>query len=356
MNINIISKRAINKHQVYDLVYEWEDDLASGFNAKIIKRPAYFFCYRIFSVPIKVINKILNKTISFDFLTTLMDDIWLKLFDTDTDRIYLRIDIFPVKEKYFQLARAKKKVIPWIIDFDKSVDIKNLENVYNEYLFVMVSSKNAVDYLKKNNCSLKIKYFPLFLPKKRAFIKGQFLNDKRYDLILPGRPNKTILKWLKVFSKEHSLFEYFTYSDIDNRNVYISNKGGVVPCKSRKQYLSLLKKCKIGIYSTQGVDGSIVSLDHITIKLFELISCGCLVIGKYPETEDSKSMLLTGIISKADSYTDFSMTLKKFLNFKYKSEDEFNRLILDYQLITKNNRVEKNIIMLNAYLKKNGGS
>lgn len=224
------------------------------------------------------------------------------------------------------LGLGKSCVIPYIIDFDRNVSLQNFKKVYKGHKLILISSYNALKYLEKNQVELNLKHLPLSLPDKYQLTREIFFRERDFDLILPGRPNKQILTWLAKFEQLNPEFEYLSYEHIDNRHVYVSNKGKVVDCRTRDAYFRLLRKCNIAVYSTQGIDGNAKSFDHITAKLFEAISSGCLMIGIYPETDESIAFRVADICPSVFSYDDFKDILLKYIDTR-RCEDGLSRYI-----------------------------
>ena len=150
--------------------------------------------------------------------------------------------------------------------------------------------------------------------------KNLQISNRNYDLILPGRPNPTILQWLKKFAISNPEFEYLTYDSIDNRHVYISNKGKVVDCRFRENYFRLLKDCNIAVYSTQGADGVKNALDHVSSKIFEIAYAGWLMIGMYPESDDSRYFQIDQMCPSSFDYEEFENKLKELIHTKRNNE------------------------------------
>lgn len=314
--LTILTNRYFNKHPVWHLAYEWEDGFSQTLNIEIINR-------KFFAVLVRVTYQIgrLRLPINLSLIYEWIDDLYTRNFNKS---IALRIDMYPRTTSY--LGLGKKQVIPYIIDFDRNVSLQDFKKVYEGHKLILISSYNALNYLESNRLGLNVKHLPLSLPDKYQLTRETFFGEREFDLILPGRPNKQILAWLAKFEQVNPEFEYLSYEHIDNRHVYVSNKGKIVDCRTRDAYFSLLRKCNIAVYSTQGVDGNAKSFDHITAKLFEAISSGCLMIGLYPETDESIAFRVADICPSIFSYDDFSDTLLKYVDFK-RCEDDLNHYI-----------------------------
>ena len=301
--MKIYSKRYYLKSHVYDLVYEWEDDMQTQFGYQLIT-------FNIFKIPILIFAKILlkikiidNTNSYFDFI----DDIFIRFF---THEKILRLDISPRRNSY--LSNSQKRVVPFIIDYDKSFD-KYFKAKYSKFPLIVVSSLNAFEYLKLHFKQNQMIHFPLTLPSKYKLDKKVFFGEKKFDFILPGRPNKEMILFLEKFAKKNDI-EYLYYKSINNRTTYISNKGTIINCSNRVEYFNLLMQCKIASYSTQGIDGNSFSFDHITSKLFEIIYSGCICIGRYKKTEESVFFELDKVVFNISTYEEFEEIMNLKMN------------------------------------------
>ena len=315
--IEIISNRGFNNHPAIHAVYEWEDIFSLTLNAKIRKRVSFSLCIKgiyFFIARLKLKIKP-SKIIEF------LDDIYLR-YCTKTDTLILRIDPSPRSASY--LGARKSNVVPLIGEIDKNLyyntnrnhneNLKHFEKVYTGHKIVLTFSNNHYNYLLKKNCSLNLKLLPYSLSDKYILDRKTYYKNRNYDLIIPGRPNLTILQWLKKFAISNPEFEYFTYHSIDNRHVYISNKGAEVDCRTREKYFELLKDCNIAVYSTQGADGIKNALDHVSPKIFEIVYTGCFVIGMYPETDDTRYFQLNQICPSFFNFEKFETKLSELIH------------------------------------------
>lgn len=338
-NFKILTSRRFNKHPVWHLVYEWEDVFSSVLNIKLQDRKIfYFFVKAILKVsrPVKFFNR--------ERMLYWFDDLQFNFLNKKDN---LCIHIYPRSKYYFSFRT--KHMVPWIIDFDKDVSIKEFQNTYSKHKLVLISSLNALNYLNERTNNLNLKHLPLSISDRHQLSRVTYFKNRQYDLIFPGRPNKTLLQWAKVFGESNPWFEWFSYKNIDNRNLYVSNKGREIECRTRNAYLDLLKNCKVAVYTTQKVDGNIMSLDHITAKLFELVYTGCLLIGMYSETDESKAFHVSEICPAVSNYNDFETTLKNYIDQARKEED-----FLKYKKFLDANRTSLNAKKLLKLLQTNG--
>lgn len=277
----------------YHLVYEWEDVISDKMNIP--------FCYKT------NLNDICNKIVQ---------------------RVQYRGNI-PFQNKKMKLqfelsARMRtdiynrKSIIPIIIDFYLSqTDLINFTNSYNRNPFILISSAEAIEFLKENNCSLNYFHFPLSLPDIYQ-LEGNINEKKKYDLVLAGRQNPILEKYLDEYIKTHPNFIY-VYRRLESGNFfYYTNKGDFLgEYGTRAEYISLLRESKIGLYATPGIDGGELrtkGFNQVTPRFLELIASGCHVIARYPQNADTDFYQISDFSPNIDSYEKFETQIDFALN------------------------------------------
>lgn len=314
--LEIITNRHFNTHPVWHLVHEWEDGFSSALAIPIKKR-------RLFCVFMKVVFQLgrLRLPINLNRLYERLDDLYLRYF---TDAIVLRVDMYPRSGNC--LGSRARDVIPYIIDFDKNVSLPDFAAIYGEHRLVLISSLNALRFVAESQPGVRLGHLPLSLPDRFQLTRDVYFKRREFDLILPGRPNKLMLSWVETIAASRPEFEYLTYRSIDDRHVYVSNKGQQVDCRTRQAYFDLLQNANVAVYSTQGVDGNAKSFDHITAKLFEGVSAGCRMVGMYPETEESTAFRVGDVCPSVQTYDDFKSVVLRYISSP-RDEKEFGKSI-----------------------------
>ena len=145
-----------------------------------------------------------------------------------------------------------KNTIPVIVDFWLTEDL--LQDFYKTYKFcpiVLITSAEVMSFLKEHNCPLPIEHWPLSLPDNIA-VEEQ---AKQYDFCFIGRKDPFFVEKVERYANEHKDFEYvINVGDISKREYY-TNKGRLISKDGcREAYLDIIKKSKICVYSTPGID------------------------------------------------------------------------------------------------------
>jgi len=300
---NIYSTRKSNTEVYSDLIYEWEDSISQELG-----------------LPIYSSNKVLTK-ISY-LAYKMISKIGLSNLFQSVDKLFkpkaytLIYHLFPVTEFGFKVFSDK---IPYLIDFDKNIDIRNFSEVYKNCKLILVSSLNAFNLLKAGNCPLNIVHLPLGLSDKYKLCNN--FENKKYDAVFV-RKNKVLEEYAERYAESHPNFNYvyrtWAGNNMYRNNVYISNLEGVLgEFSDRTDYISLLQSSKIAFYSTPGADEvNSRFINHVTPSLFEFIVNGCRIVARYPVNEETKSFKLSNISESMDTYEIFEKTLSDYLNDK----------------------------------------
>ncbi len=310
---NIYSTRDSNTEVYSDLIYEWEDDYAKHF-----KIPIYSY-NKSQDKYIRYFFKILHK-LNVGGIIQLLDKI------KKSQKLTLVFELYPRTYFSFQVSSNK---IPFIIDFDYNVNLDVFYSVYKNCKLILISSLEAYNYLKKNNCPLNIEHLPLSISHKNILDKSA-TSHKEFDVIVV-RSNKVFMEYLERFSDKHPKFEFVARrwegTQLYKNNVYFSNKRGILgEFSDRNSYFDLLKKAKIALYATPGFDDNNKRfMNHVTPSLFEFISSGCRIIARYPVNSETAFFGLEKISPSVDSYEKFENLLVSYIedsSFNYLTESE----------------------------------
>jgi hypothetical protein len=309
MNIAaILSTRSYLKDPFYHLVYEWEDDLADRLAVPVLN-----------SIP--AFRKLLINKVSRKLLTGFGESVLMKV-----SNVVERANVFrPTKGYYlvFEMGVTTEpnfstsvKAIPAFIDLWKHTDLRAFQHTYQHCPLVLVSSLEAVEYLKAQNCSLPIAHFPLSLSDRYRAEAG-VLYDKKYDIVLAGRTNPVLLDYLQVFSEKHPDVEVVRQKEVDGEFCYVSNlRGRIGLFQTREEYIQLLRAGRISFYSTPGIDGGekrTGGFNPVTPRYLELLSAQCLLLGKYPDNEETRFYELEKICPNVTSYVEFEELMLRYL-------------------------------------------
>ena len=283
MDINyILTRRNFDKRGSWDLVYEWEDILSKCSGVPLINEKKYL-CSRVFSrVP--------------------------GLFSLQwRDKKLFYYDMY--NNLFIERNRNLETTIPCIIDFYASKnEIAKFERNYSKHETVCISSREAYEFLKKNNCQLNIVHLPLTLSDKYR-ISGEIKYEKKYDLVIVGRPNSVLEKYWERYKASHPNVTYIERVMNASGSYFCNQKGEMVFSNAtRDNYFKAMKMSKVMLYSTPGIDGGeekTRGLSQVTPRFLEAVSSGCHVLSRYKENSDTDFFDLNRITPHISSYEQF---------------------------------------------------
>jgi hypothetical protein len=296
-NLLIRTERKYEHWPSYDLIYEWED---------ILKNYGADFFY-----PLEFVFR--GKKLVYNIS---------KLLHYNLENIRIK------NNKCFafdMLARTKwspfnsKKISLCIVDFFlKKENLHDFYEAYKNNPFLFISSKEVYDFLINNQPEREIYHLPLSLSDKYRIAEDTKFN-KKYDLALVGRQNKILIHYLHIYEKSHNINVVYRGSIKDNYFPYYTTNGDYIGnINTRKEYLNLIRKCKVAFYSTPGIDGGekrTNGFNQVTPKFLELIASGCNVISRYEENSDTNFFELNILVPNINNYQQFEKEMDKALNY-----------------------------------------
>lgn len=300
----ILSKRdvmkgsGINRRSCFDIVYEWEDELAKdlGINVCMRSKNEYRFDEKA--------RKIYQRC-------------GIKLYG-----IYKHVDIrkphvfmFDVSTKRQDGIYNSKKYIPCLIDYFLADDeYEKFLSAYRNNPLVLVSNREVYEYLKQKECPIPIEHFPLSLSEK--YLKEERC-EKKYDLVMFARQNPLLCKYIEKYEYEHHDFKLVRRRYENNHYIYyLSSTGDVVGYgDTRDEYMKLVYESKVAVYTTPGMDGTrddANGWNQVTPHFLEEIAGQCHIIARYPDNADTRWFELGQICRCVNSYAEFEHLMDEY--------------------------------------------
>lgn len=304
MRILIETARGFEKSPFYDIVYEWEDVLTEKLgDARLSYRS-------------KFENDLLRATQKIGFLNI------APCHPTGSSDVRIRFDMLPRQNNDF---RNHYNTVPWLIDFflDEG-DYDRFYRAYKGYPLVLVSSMEVYDLLKKSGCPLNIRHLALSLPDNYRFDPKVF-EEKRYDIVLAGRPNPALASFLEQYLKKHPETTVISRKIRGNNFDYLDLKGNIVSrsdAPSRQEYFRILKMAKVAFYGTPGRNAKEKAgkFNQVTPRFLEMLSAGCIPILQYTDNPDTRYYELGSWCPSIESYDQFETEMNHALSATPNSE------------------------------------
>lgn len=292
----VLTNRSISNGKDYGIVNEWEDIFSEMLNV-----PLYYDNW-----------KRRDKTIFWKIP-------WLASF-FQTNLPTFAYVMLPIASPY---GNNKKNIIPCMIDFfcrDKN-ELQKFYKRYDKNPVVLISSREAYDYLVSVKCPLNIRHLALSISDKYC-IDDKTTFEKRYDVVMLGRQNKVLQEFLNEYSERHKELTY-VYGKKEGRNFRYYDQDGLDlgTMSSRDDYMNLMKMSRIGMYATPAMDGGRTDtngFDQVTPRFLEYIVSGCHVLARYPKNSDTDYYELDKMSTRIDTYEQFEKAMDEM---RYKEVD-----------------------------------
>lgn len=286
----IHSRRRFEHEFYYDIVYEWEDVLSDVLGAPVIEEISPWVFYKAQQ------SKIARK---------------LKLYPK---KYALVFDMDPLLGN----PRVNSPyIIPWIIDFYLGPSLlPKFNDCYRNHPFVLISCRDAYVYLlaHRDLCpDVRLKYLPLSLPDQYRIPEGCSYK-KEVDVILFGNQDAKQKEFFDRYASSHHDLTYAYRVKENGHFAYYTNDSSFVGyADTRSEYMELMKKARISLYTTSMQYASHgeghINFNHVTPRFFEMISCGCHVMMRYVENEDTRFFELNRFSPSLDEYDQFEKAM-----------------------------------------------
>lgn len=213
----------------------------------------------------------------------------------------------------------KKNIIPCMIDFfcrDKD-ELQRFYKRYDKNPLVLISSKEAYDFLVSVNCPLNIRHLPLSISDKYR-IGDNYPFEKCYDVVMLGRQNKVLMSFLEQYRHKHPDLAYVFGIKEGNRFSYRDSFGNDLGyLESRADYMELMRKARVGLYATPGMDGGrehTNGFNPVTPRFLEYVVSGCHVLARYPSNPDTEYYELDKMSTRIESFGQFEKAMDELRN------------------------------------------
>ena len=284
----ILTKRSFERDHSFDIIYEWEDVISKINGIALCDDKA-------------LLSNKFGHRIPFLFKLLMEDNTY---FQYD---MYADISIHRNRNVY--------NMIPCVIDFYcKKDELKKFEDNYKKNPIVFISSKEAYDFLKDNDCQLNFHHLPLSLSDS---YKGFIGRQKIYDVAVMGRRNPVLMSFLEQYSKKRSGLKIVMNGEIDGKRVFCTQEKEFVSENSRANWFDVLSRTKVVFYHTPGVDGGEArtnGFNQVTPRFLEGIACGCHVISRYENNSDTDFYELDKMTCNIRDYQQFEREMDRALS------------------------------------------
>lgn len=308
---SIYTTRHIEKAFHWKIVFEWEDVIAQSLGLKYV-----YGTYKLKKVHV-LLSRLYNCIPHVSILTTFLISVYNLFISSKKYALYYQMDTMVY---YYELYN-RKDMIPIMIDFWlKDEEIPDFIRKHAQNPIIGISSKQVYDKLTSMNLNKKFFHCPLTLSDQYALsLNTRF--EKEYNLTIIGGANRNpyFMPFINRYKKEHPDFSYIVgrVNQHDN-SVFYETDSGVFVCNAntREEYIELIRKSKIVLYTTPGVGGRKDSngYDQVTPRFLEFVAGQCHILAHYSANSDTDYFELSAFSPDITDYDLFEQELEKKLH------------------------------------------
>lgn len=287
----IISQRKLTNYPSFHLLFEWEDILSELLNIPII-------CENRWVRKLRCSTKV-QKIPGYRYIVT-------------SNRNCLMYELDPHRHCGYD----KPNIIPVIVDFflREEDELRKFYREYAAHKLIVITSKEAYDFLRERKCPLPIVHSPLSLPDS-YYVPSIGDSERVYDLVMIGRQNALLRSFVEKYAVQHPDFVYVYQKSDGVSFLNYTNRGELIcDIRNREEYMNFLRKTKVVIYGTPGMDGGEArtrGFNQVTPKLLEYVACGCHIIGRYPLNSDVDYYKLPDWLPNVGRYEEFERLMDR---------------------------------------------
>lgn len=285
----LVSQRKIEHWASWHVVYEWEDIIARELGIQIecpndtivhrVKKAIYYH--------VKIANR-------------------LPVFTSDSNNWKL---IWVMNAENLGLYVAKGN-IPIFLDATADT-ADNVIRATKRIPVFFVTCFNYYNLLVSKGCE-NAAFMPLSISDKYVTEKAP---SKTIDVLQFGRKNGILHDWMMQYCTENLGVEY-VYQTGDRSLTYTSTiRGNIGKFNDRNEYMAMMKSAKVSLVSSPGCDQTknFGGIDFITPRFYESVACGCHLVGRYTENEETELLNLSSVCPNVKTYDEFCEVINKLL-------------------------------------------
>ena len=288
----ILSRRKVKHRPSWHLVFEWEDEISRALSLPLVtpSRPGWW---------IRSLSRRLGLKCPARQFAPMLEFVMIATPDNR--------------------GRYSRHTIPWIVDwFLPDSDIPAFLASTARCTKVLISSREAYERLITYGADpARYVHLPLSLPD-RYWLDPATQMHKDIDLALVGRGSSLLLDYARRYVKEHPGLNVVVKGPKRGGHPWVYDLKGhpVADIHTREDYLALMRRCRLFLYSTPGIDDNkpTQGFSQVTPRLLEALSCGCRPIMRYPDNPDTRYYRLADFGPSIESYEQFRAEADRILS------------------------------------------
>lgn len=288
----ILSRRKVKHRPSWHLVFEWEDEISRALSLPVHApaRPGWWARSLARRLGLKCPARHFHPMLEFVMIAT------------------------PDNR-----GRYSRHTVPWIIDwFLPDSDLPAFLHSTRHCQQVLISSREAYERLTANGADPgRYRHLPLSLPDRYRLDPSAPMH-KDIDLALVGRNTSRLLEYARRYVDSHPGLRVVVKGPKRDGHPWVYDLEGhpVADIDSRQDYLALMRRCRLFLYSTPGIDDGkpTQGFSQVTPRFLEALACGCRPIMRYPDNPDTRYYRLSDFGPSIDTYAQFEAEADRLLS------------------------------------------
>lgn len=288
----ILSRRKVKHRPSWHLVFEWEDEISKALSLPIItpSRPGWW---------LRSLSRRLGLKCPARRFAPMLEFVMIATPDNR--------------------GRYSRHTVAWVIDwFLPDSEIPAFLDTTSACPKVLISSREAYERLIEHGADpSRYIHLPLSLPDHyRLDPKAEMHKD--IDLALIGRGSGLLLDCARRYVDEHPGLRVVVKGPKRNGHSWAYDLHGnpVADIHSREDYLALMRRCSLFLYSTPGIDDNkpTQGFSQVTPRFLEALACGCRPVMRYRDNPDTRHYRLADFGPSIDTYEQFCTETDRILS------------------------------------------
>ena len=297
MNLrSIITARHIQNAPFWQIVWEWEDAIASYLRLPLVKQQPYLFGNKDTKL-----DRLLFRPSAFSYSEFLLGQ---------SDLPALRFHINP---PWVHGYHTRSNVVPIVIDCWRN-ELHRIPVMFRRQKAIFVCNLEAVNILKASEPLLPIHYLPVSLTE--SDIPNE-IPQKDIDILSYGRTHPDLVQWGHQFAAEHPEVRFCWIGTHEGRPVLYEKGQKTEMGSSRQALMNVLARSRIVLQSSPGIHAQEFErtggFSPVTPRFFEAAAKCCHMVGIYPENDEFRRLRIADICQRVTTYSEFHDEVKHLL-------------------------------------------
>lgn len=322
----ILSAQKWKEYYAIQVVYEWEDVLASSLSIPLDmdSQP------RINEIFDKPLNRFLQKFVRHSFLKKYIDISFNYLLRKKKGIYFISFQLYVIEMANHYIYQPNS--IPVFIDCFRSM-VEKIPALCEKNPLIFVTDYEVYQQLLKTNAAKKTRFVPLSISDK--YLRKE-VPEKKIDVLQMGRQNPVLHEWMLRLTEKYPHIEYVYANKKDEVHRYYSTTRGWLSddTDTRAAFMKFLGSARISLLSSPGMDGGDKTrtggYNPVTPRFYESAINYCYLVGRYPDTPDFMYNKVSTVCERPEDYESFESLVLEMLSKPFSLQEKYEKFIHEH--------------------------